>query len=170
MLIALRRATEADAITLTLDLRLDDLAEVVAAHGVVNPLTIIAQGIAEGAECWAMFFGARLAAVWGVTLARAEALTGRRLGSAWLLGTSEVERHPRVFWRACLLYLPALLDRWDVLTNYIDARHERAIRWSERLGFRLDPPAPHGPLGFPFQRFTITPEELRCARPLSFRQ
>lgn len=53
-------------------------------------------------------------------------------------------------------YTAAMLQQYDTLTNFVDARHSESVAWLQRLGFKLEEPTPHGALGLPFHRFTMT--------------
>jgi hypothetical protein len=86
------------------------------------------------------------------------------VGLGWLLAAEVVERKVRAFWLLCLRELPRILERWDMLVNAIDERHEKALRWAKRLGFRLADPAPFGAAGLPFCRFQVARRDL-CVHP-----
>lgn len=159
--VEIRPADEYDAAELATTMRKSDLDELDAGSG-GNPLDVLLGGIKSSAESWSVIYRGHVMAMWGVVPAH-ESFLGGRLGVGWLLTSDLVERHPKVFWRACKRELSDLLDRWTGITNAIDVRHEKAIRWAERLGFRLDGPQPHGRFGLPFRRFWVSKEDLQCA-------
>ena len=76
-------------------------------------------------------------------------------GSPWMLGTPEVEQHRRALIDCGRTYTAAMLMQYERLENHVDARNKRSVAWLQRLGFKLEPAAPHGPLGLPFHRFWI---------------
>lgn len=158
--IMVRLATMRDAEELAANLRPEDADELRAATG-SEPLPVLIEGLEESVECCALVLGGELAAIWGVV----PAVPHWGIGVGWLLTTPVVERRPVAFWRACLRLLPDLLDRWPVLINAIDARHEKALRWARRLGFVVDEPRPFGAAGLPFHNFRVTREGFACAHP-----
>jgi hypothetical protein len=157
----IRFATYADGWALAARLRQADADEVRASTG-QEPLPAILDSIEASVECCALFIGGELAAIWGVV--PVDILAG--VGHAWMLTTDVVERRARAFWVACRNILASLLDRWAMLENAIDARHEKAVRWARRLGFRLAPAVPFGHAGMPFHFFRVTKGDLTWA-PLS---
>ena len=44
--------------------------------------------------------------------------------------------------------------RYKILENYVDAGHIKAVKWLQRIGFKLDAePIPYGVSQLPFYRF-----------------
>jgi len=154
----IRPADKHDAAELATTMRDADLDEIEANTGLA-PLGVLMGGISMSAECWVAIYKSQVMAMWGVVPIHASFLAGR-LGTGWLLTSDLVDRYPKAFWWACQHELASLLERWSGLTNAIDTRHTKAIRWAQRLGFRLDGPQPHGRLGLPFQRFWVAKEDL----------
>jgi hypothetical protein len=152
------RADIGHAYDLAEALREADRLEVEAATG-RDVLPVLIESIETSSEAWAVHVDGRLLCVWGVVPLE-ESLLGR-VGAGWLLTTDLVERYAKAFWRLCLRLLPGLLERWDLLVNAIDVRHEKAIRWARRLGFNLQAPAPFGAAGLPFCAFTVHRGDLR---------
>lgn len=150
-------ARDIDAGRLSETLRDEDEAELCAATG-LDPLTVMLHGVRQSSEAWAVRFNGDIAMLWGIT--NPSAIAG---ASGWLLTSRIVERYPVAFWKYCLRELPKLLERFGALWNFIDVRHEKAIRWATRLGFRLDEPAPYGRMGLPFRRFVVSRRDLECA-------
>ena len=68
----------------------------------------------------------------------------------WMLGSPLIMKNPRYFLRGCRQFYDLLLDRHELLYNYIDARHTRSLRWIEWLGATVHPAAPIGVAGMPF--------------------
>lgn len=75
-------------------------------------------------------------------------------GTPWMLGSDVVAKHARVFLRGSRVWLENEQERWQSLSNYVDVRHTRAVRWLKWLGFEFDEAAPHGMDGLPFHRFS----------------
>lgn len=133
-----------------------DAAEVKAALG-MGPLAALRASIEASEVCCAAFFDGEIAAIWGCS-PRPSIIFGQ-VGDAWLLTSDVVDRHPVTFMRYCRRELRRMLRFYPVLSNAIDARHEQALRWGKRLGFRFDPPEPLGFEGRPFCRFTVSRED-----------
>lgn len=156
--VCVREATADDAAALVEDMRPADAAEVAASAG-LHPWRVVHESIRMSTEAWAVYVGDELLAIYGV-VATGRALMAPRTGVVWMLTTNAVERHKRVVWMLSQEVLWELLHRWDVLSNAIDCRHTKAIRWAERLGFRLEEPAPFGAAKLPFRAFEVTREDL----------
>jgi len=58
------------------------------------------------------------------------------VGGIWLLGTDRIEDHPKDFMLRCKEYLAIMHERYEHLTNLIDARNSVTIGWLPHLGFR----------------------------------
>ena len=80
------------------------------------------------------------------------------LGNVWLIGTDEIEQNALTFLYESPKYLRKMQKRYEMLTNYIDARNKVAIRWLRWLGFSFDDAEPMGPFKVPFHRFWLKGE------------
>jgi len=155
----MRRSTPGDAVALSAHMREADRLEVQAASG-RHPLGVLNEGLAISAECWTVVDDFhRVVCMWGVVPVE-NAILGERVGAGWLLTSEYIELCPKAFMLACHTMLPSVLRDWDVLTNWIDCRHEKAMRWATRLGFRIEPPTPFGVEDRPFCRFEVRREDL----------
>lgn len=147
----IRRADPADATALAADMREADRAEALAVTGYA-PLHAATRSIrVSWPHVWAGSVDGELLAVFGVRSAGLLSDTG----VPWLLSTNAVDRH----WRPFLRFSRVLLANWSeafpVLENWVDARHDVAIRWLDWLGFEIEAPRPYGVYGLPFHRFTM---------------
>jgi len=78
------------------------------------------------------------------------------VGCPWLLGTPALERAPSTLTREGRRYIRRMLAMFPELTNFVDARNEKSIRWLRALGFRLDAETtPYGLYDLPFYRFDM---------------
>lgn len=152
-----RVADETDAAMLAPRVRAVEVDEVRASMG-CTALEALLKGVRESAEAWSVWFDGELACMWGVVR---QPLPG--VGCAWLLTSDLVERQPKTFWRTCLAILPSVLERWPLLINAIDTRHEQATRWATRLGVRWMPEALEAN-GQRFMEFRLTQEGHTWAR------
>lgn len=62
------------------------------------------------------------------------------VGSPWMLGTPEIERHVMTFLRQCPYWVGQLLQGYTVLRNCVDDRNKLSIRWLKWLGFEVGKP------------------------------
>jgi len=138
--------TIADAKELAENMRAADRAEIAASHG-LKPLNLVAAAVDASALVMAARIDGNLIGIWGVVD------LGGGAGTPWLLTTRFVDRYPILFWKLSRLEICRLFERWHTLVNFIDVRHNQAIRWAERLGLPLEPPAPFGICGKLFRRF-----------------
>ncbi len=125
-----------------------------------TPLQACRSAAALG-DAWYATIGGEPAALWGVRVLRRSTLGD--LATVWLLTTDVVERYRKVFWRESRRELLRLLelDGGRIrLINAIDARYEQALRWANRLGIRLCPPAPYGTPGNAACWFIVSKEDL----------
>lgn len=74
-----------------------------------------------------------------------------------MLGTELLDKYPLTMMKHALPQLAWMQNKYNYLTNMVDARNTRSIRWLKALGFRLLEP----------QRFgfyhTVIPFEWRAA-------
>lgn len=73
----------------------------------------------------------------------------------WLISTPLIYDYQKEFVRLSRRIIKEWLVRYPLMVNYVDVRHEKAIRWLRWLGAQFDPPAPHGPYRRPFHKFTF---------------
>ena len=74
-------------------------------------------------------------------------------GTPWLLGTPEIQDHPRAFLSASRRWVQLKMRDFTILENFVDVRHTRAVRWLGWLGFTLEDPKPYGLDNLPFHHF-----------------
>lgn len=72
----------------------------------------------------------------------------------WLVGTPAAAKQGRALIRFGRAYCAAAAREYPVLVNYVDVRNTSSIRWLERIGFKMEAPAPFGVAGLPFMRFS----------------
>jgi len=87
--------------------------------------------------------------MWGVTSAGMIL----NVGIPWMVGTNHLDENAGTFLRRCRKPVMALLDGYDMLVNYVDARNVRAIGWLKFCGFKVNDPEPYGFTGLPFHKF-----------------
>lgn len=149
-----RAVRPGDVEALAATMRPEDVAEVLASGG-YSPREALEVSLAASSEAWTWEVGGEVAAVFGVVALPRPSLLGARVGGVWALTGTAVHRHRRAFVRASRRILKALLSRWDVLANAVDARYTGAVRWIQALGGVLDEPRPMGVAGLPFRFFYV---------------
>ena len=77
-------------------------------------------------------------------------------GAPWMMTVNATRRHRRALMALGKSYTAAMLQNYDTLANYVDARHTDSVAWLQHLGFTIEPPKPYGALALPFHRFSIT--------------
>lgn len=146
-----RRANFTDAYTIGHNLRPEDRAEVLAAGG-VHPAFLLHSYVAQGREVHVSgiegYTGPEI--IWGVDPVPGEPL----VGVPWMLSTPVIYDYPVEFAVASRSIWTELHSRFPLLTNFIDARNTRHIRWLEWLGARMVRRIDHfGAQSLPFLEF-----------------
>jgi len=140
-----------DADWLALRLRSRDRDEAVAAAGPDVEATLYAAITASGALCWTATENGK--PVFVIGCAPVEGIPG--LGSPWLMAAQSVDRYPGALTRITKRHIAVMLQTYQALLNYVDARNSDSVRWLARLGFRVDEPETYGVEGRPFHPFMM---------------
>lgn len=102
-------------------------------------------------EAWTAMLDGRPEVMFGV--ARISVLGGT--GIAWLLGTDTAAEHSRLFVRQSAEWRGKLLERYDVLRNFVSDQNEVSVRWLRWMGAVFSDPAPIGVDGELFRLFEL---------------
>lgn len=110
-------------------------------------------GLKVSSHCWAGIWNGKVIAIAGL---HPTSMVSDH-AHPWMVGTRDIERPEvrRQFLEISRSVLAYMVTIYPNLENWVDARNRLAIRWLKWLGFKFDPPAPHGPQGLPFLRFEI---------------
>lgn len=149
--VTVRASRNSDAFIVFMTMRPEEMAEVEASHG--NVLQAITDSIRHSEEAWTMLFDGQIAAIYGVQ--RTPGLTSIADGIAWMIPTEIINKNKKAFWKECKRRVPELASRWGMLTNHIDCRHTKSIKWGERLGFKFAQPTRFGVEGRDFVMWSI---------------
>lgn len=116
----------------------------------VTPFDALADGIEHSTSAWTGFVDNDPVCMFGV--APVSLLGG--VGVPWMIGTDAVVRHQVRFLRESRPCVDRMRSLYDSLVNYVDDRNTVSHRWLRWLGFTLEDPAPYGPNGVMFRRFS----------------
>jgi hypothetical protein len=153
----IRPARLQDICDLSPKLRQLDLDEVKASHGHTGEQALLA-GYVSASHCFTVELSGEVIAMFGVS----PSVVGPRIGSGWLLGSDKIDSSKIAFAKASLKALGFLLESYDAVFNFVDARHVRSIEWLKWLGAFFYDERPFGVEQKPFQMFVIDKEDL-CA-------
>lgn len=128
-----RQATAEDLEYVAHNLRPEDRAEVLAATG-LDPRVLLPLAAQEGREVLAAGLQSNN---------RAEIIFGvdpipelPSAGVIWLLSTPVIYDHPVEFVTRTRELLQKFHERYELLTNFIDERNERHVKWLSWMGFK----------------------------------
>lgn len=138
----------AHAALLARALRDDDRAEIAA--GGITDRKAVWRSYKQSVLCKTAFVDGEIAAMWGL----GGTLMSRR-GEPWLLTTHAVEKVPLDFAREARKAVREMLTIRPILSNYVLASYERAVRLLQIIGFSLGEPFPLGPKGLAFRKFEM---------------
>ncbi len=138
--------TELELDALVRDMRGADVAECLAAGQ--SPRFALTESARLSAMCWTAFDDAGPLCAFG-------AVRFGMAGAPWLLGTDRLHSHRRSLMRLAPSYIAAMRKQFAYLVNFAHADNGDAVRWLRRIGFVVEPAAPHWSSGEPFRRFTL---------------
>lgn len=155
MNVELSPVTEQDIEELLADMLPADRAEVLALGHDLE--WAVRNSVTTSLECVAIRKNGRLASLTGL----GQPLALDEAAQPWLLSTNLILRHPRDVLRLSHLIFERWRSEHPYMVNYVDVRHERAIRWLGWLGADFEYIEEHGPYKRPFYRFSFG--EPQCA-------
>lgn len=123
-------ATRADAISLAPRLRESDVREMMAGYGLEPVIGLLESlQVSDPDMCWVAKLGTLPVAMFGVNH------IGHDMGGIWMLASDDIYSNKRDFMRHCWNHLMLMHTRYKYLTNFVDVRHQSALRWLRKLGF-----------------------------------
>lgn len=149
-----RLPIQADYMDLAARMRRADKLEVKAVTGIGGRNALAERlelSVAQSYRAYTAERDGRLLAIFGTS--PISMLTG--LGCLWMLATGEVYRTPRVLTKLARLHIAEVEPVFPRLTNYVDVRNTRSLKWLEWLGATIHEPKPYGVAGLPFRQFEI---------------
>lgn len=95
--------------------------------------------VSDDDMCWAALYNGLPVAIFGANDITPEDVPEEErysIGGIWLLATPGIYRNKRDFWRNSKKYLAIMHERYEYLTNFVDADNWPTLAWLPRLGFR----------------------------------
>jgi hypothetical protein len=127
------------------NLRAADVQEVTAMwEGSVDDALVASYE--NAALCWTIIKKDTPIAVFGVGY-------GDKMGIPWMLGTDGVEGAALAIVRHSKEFVAQMLEQFDYLENYVDARNTLSLNWLKWCGFTIEPAEAYGKNGEMFHRF-----------------
>lgn len=131
----IRPASRVHATQLAPRLRMSDKVEIYRASG-QDPLEALLDSIRVSDEdmCWTATLNQLPVAMFGANSLFPE--DPRAVGGIWMLCTPAIYTNKLDFMRKCRKYLAIMHERYEFLTNMIDAENVPSMAWLPRLGFK----------------------------------
>jgi len=120
-------------------LRPGDVMEVQRSSG-LNPLEALLESIklSDDDMCWAALYNGLPVAMFGCNDIKPEddvAYEDVTIGGIWLLASAGIYHNKLDFMHKCKEYLAVMHERYEFLTNFVDAQNIPSMKWLPRLGF-----------------------------------
>lgn len=150
----LEKATKRHAREIARIMRSKDRDEA-AACGFV-PESACRMSLNNSLEAWAVYVEDELLCVFGVgPMNSAPGIT-----VAWLMTSVHVDKYPLTFWRCSKVVINYLRDKHVLMVNMVHGKYIEAIRWLERLGFKIGEPQQFGSRGDLFCPATLLTQKV----------
>ena len=117
----------------------------------MTPAEAMEYGLNHSEECWVGKIHGEPVCMFGVALCD----WSTAYGAAWMVGTDGIDAHPAAFLKGSRAAIARMLHVRPVLCNFVDARHEKAIRWLKLLGATFQAARPYGEANLPFHFFEL---------------
>lgn len=147
--VIVKEGIDIDVLKLVGRLRQADKDELYATNGEDPDKTLI-ESWNDSKHRWSVWLNDYLVCVFGLT----EYKPISNIGIPWLLGSDDVLKIRKTFVKQSISYIDLMLDEFQHLFNFVDARNKASIRWLKWLGFEFHDPQPFGFEKRPFMMFT----------------
>lgn len=143
-----RPARQVDVIEISDNIRKCDVEEVYAATG-LDITTALIVSFNTSYHCWVTEVDGELVAIYGVT-----PTDHVRVGVPWMLATDNIYKHKKQLLRQSRDIVNQMQSVYPILTNCVDERNTKSIRYLKMLGFEFPERIENfGYEGRPFWRF-----------------
>lgn len=134
-------------------IRQSDIDELDASFG-ETPEEALMNGMRDATLCQTVLLDAMPVAMFGTS----PVADKRGVGVVWFLATTDLKQMWLPFLRMSRPCVKKMLEDFDLLFNYVDARNLESLGWLAWIGADIDASAPFGRLRLPFHFFTIRRE------------
>lgn len=138
-------------------IRPQDLEEIRASGGFI-PEPAIRMSINRAEEAYAAYVGDDLMCVFGVGVLP-------QFQAVWMMGSTNIDKHPRVFWRCSKIVLEYLRGKYPVMVNMVHGQNATALRWLKKLGFSINLPEKWGKRGDLFCQVMLVTQRIDLSIP-----
>jgi len=152
LVVELREPTSYDVEYLISNMRQPDIDELMALVG--NVANVVKESVRLSNYKWSVYANNEFVCIFGIGSPTLLSDTG----IVWMLGTDLLEKHKGSFIRHSREYIEAMLDVYPYLTNFVDARNKRTIRWLKFMGFTFKEAKILGKARLPFHQFEMRKE------------
>jgi hypothetical protein len=77
------------------------------------------------------------------------------VGCPWAVATTRAQLFRSALVAVGRLYTAAMLEQYEVLENWVDARNAQSVAWLRHLGYTIGEAKPYGARSLPFHHFWI---------------
>ena len=134
-----------------------DKLEVYRASGMdIRSALLESVDLSDDDMCWAALWQGLPVAMFGANEIKVEGdgpFSDLSIGGIWLLATPTIYINKLDFMRKCRKYLALMHERYEYLTNFVDAQNVQTLMWLPRLGFRPAQEIPYGPQKLSFIQY-----------------
>ena len=134
-----------------------DKLEVYRASGMdIRSALLESVDLSDDDMCWAALWQGLPVAMFGANEIKVEGdgpYSDLSIGGIWLLATPTIYINKLDFMRKCRKYLALMHERYEYLTNFVDAQNVQTLMWLPRLGFRPAQEIPYGPQKLSFIQY-----------------
>lgn len=131
-------------------LRLPDVAEVWASHG-VSPLQALQYAVRESRDAWVWLRDTDPVCMYGVQAVSHVS----NVGCPWMLTTNDIVKYRYTFLKHCREVVRAMLIIHPHLMGWVDARNVESKKWLAWMGFEIQQPEPFGRYRMLFHKFEM---------------
>lgn len=145
-----KAATMDDAVAIARKPRFADKMELWAMAR-MTPYEGLKRGLQKSDFAYTGFVQGVPICMWGV----APSAPLGRMGTPWMIGSWELDRHAKTFVKECRKYIDEMFRDYELLRNFVDVRNVKSINWLRWMGFEIGDIKPIGPDRLPFHEFEM---------------
>ena len=134
------------------NLRAEDDRECIAASGKIAYDALLT-GLENSDWCYTALGDGVPIAIFGVAPMGSTLLS--KIGVPWMLGSDDIRNFSKETVVLGKLYTKRMIDSYNKLENYVDARNKVAIKWIKNCGYTVEDPIPYGLNGELFHHFFL---------------